>query len=206
MFYSFIHIVGVLLFKLLFRLRAKGEGNIPRKGGCILASNHMSYLDPMVLGIACPRRLCFLARSELFTHTSRAFAWLITALGAFPLKKGVGDLKALRTALALLREGGILVMFPEGTRTADGMLQRAEPGLGMLALKAGVPIIPTLIVGTDRALPRDARFIRLRRVGIYFGEKITPEELGAFERERQGYQKIADLVMERIAGLKRRIA
>lgn len=205
MVYSFVRFIAVVLFKSLFLLRVKGRENIPEKGGCIVAGNHLSYLDPIVLASACPRKVCFLARSELFTDTSRAFVWLISAMGAFPLKKEKVDLKAIRTALTLLREGQALVMFPEGTRSPDGLLKKGEPGMGMLALKAGVPIIPALIVGTERALPREAKFIRLSKISVFFGKRITPDEFESSGKDRDDYQKIVDLVMGKIAGLKGRL-
>ncbi len=190
------------MLRLLFRFRAEGWEDFPENGGCILASNHMSFLDPVVLGMACPRQLCFLARADLFSGTSRFFSWLLTRVNAYPLKRGEGDPVAMRTALRLLKEGRALVIFPEGTRSPDGSLRRGSPGLGMLALKTGVPIVPALIVGTERALPRGAKFIHPAKIAVYFGERIFPRPAETGAVKKQEYQAITDLVMDRIAALK----
>ncbi|GAI50873.1 unnamed protein product, partial [marine sediment metagenome] len=119
MFYLIVRSLAMVLFKVLFRLQVSGLENIPLKGGFILAGNHISYLDPPALGAACPRKLRFLAKEELFIG---ALGRLIANLNTFPIKGQPGDLMSLRRAIKELEAGRALAIFPEGRRTADGRL------------------------------------------------------------------------------------
>jgi 1-acyl-sn-glycerol-3-phosphate acyltransferase len=192
MLYSIVRPIVTLLVKLLFRLEVSGRQYLPARGGFILASNHLSYLDPVVLGVASPRKLNFMAKRDLFTN--RLFSAFIGALGAIPLKRNHADLSALRGGLQLLKEGTALVLFPQGTRREPS---KAYPGVGFLAVNAGVPIIPARIQGTETAMPKGRRFIRPAKVKICFGEPIFVER-----RCKPDYIEIAQKVMSRIRNLK----
>ncbi len=160
------------LFRIIFRLEVKGSDNFPRAGGFILASNHVSYLDPIVLGVACPRQLNFMARHDLFTIP--IFGAFIRSVGAFPLRRNSADIVSIKEALRRLRRAGGLVLFPEGRRSPKEVSQDAQPGIGFIAVKSQVPVVPAFIDGTQRALGRNARFIRPTRVRVYFGRPIYP--------------------------------
>lgn len=192
MLYNILKPIAVLILKILFHLKVKGKEYVPEKGGFILASNHISYLDPVVLGVASPRKLSFMAKQELFCNP--LFSWFISKLGAFPVKRDSVDLSALKEAMTLLREGKVLVLFPEGSRRFDTGSNQPYPGIGFLVTKLNVPVIPCFIKGTDACLPLGAKFIRLKHISVHFGKRIYVER-------RLPYQDIAELVMENIRQL-----
>jgi 1-acyl-sn-glycerol-3-phosphate acyltransferase len=200
MLYLFIRFVTLFLCRILFRLEVFGQNNIPLEGGFILASNHASYLDPPLLGVACPRILYFLANKELFKNIF--FARFISSLNAFPIDTQTGDLKTLRWAIRELKAGKPLAIFPEGRRTFDGELEKPKLGVGFLAIKAGVCIVPTFIKGSKEALPREGKFIRLKKIAVYFGPPIKIEEFSKQLSNTELYQAIAEKVMAQISRLK----
>ncbi len=183
------------------RFTVKGQHFIPSKGGCILAANHVSFLDPPALGSAAkPRDVCFMARDSLFKP---GFAeWFFHAVGTVPISRERGDVAALKRGLQLLRDGFCVGLFPEGTRSPDGTLQPAKGGIGFLISKAGVPVVPAYISGTYTAYPKGARFIKPHHVQVVFGEPITPKEIEGLGEGREAYEKAASLVMQRIALLR----
>lgn len=146
--YSVIRLLLRLILSVFFRWDIKGKDYIPQSGPVIIASNHLSNWDPPLIGCAIYRPLRFMAKDELFKIG--AFGWLITKLGAFPVRRGVADRTAIRMALNLLENGEVLGVFPEGTRSKTGELGTAEPGVAMLALKSGATVIPAAITGTNR--------------------------------------------------------
>lgn len=171
MLYDFLRLLSALIFKTFFCFQVKGAKNIPKKGGFILASNHASYLDPVALGAACPRRLNFMARDDLFNIP--LFGRLIAAVGAFPVKREAGDLRALKEAMRRVKDDKALALFPEGRRefaAAGFALLAPRPGIGFLVAKLNVPVIPAFIKGTANALPRGAKFIRAGKIVVYFGQ------------------------------------
>lgn len=188
MMYSIVRSVVILLFKIIFRIKVFGKKNIPKKGGFILVSNHASYLDPVTLGVACPRKLNFMARHDLFDIP--IFSKLLTTLGAFPIKRNTADLSALKEALKRLKNGEVVVLFPEGSRRFDGISDEPQPGIGFLSTKADVPVIPSFIKGTDLALPKGAKMIRPKKICVYFGQEIHIER-----RQPNNYQDIAMQIM-----------
>ena len=166
--YNFLCLLLGAIFSIFFRWKVIGAENIPAAGGVIIAANHVSLWDPPVLGAAIPRRIHFMAKEELFTNP--VFSWLITKLGAFPVKRGIADRTAIRTALSLLENGSVLGLFPEGTRSKTGVLGAPEPGLAMLAIKAGVPVVPAAIVGTNKVLRDGHIFPQFR---VIFGKPLS---------------------------------
>ncbi|MBM3249816.1 MAG: 1-acyl-sn-glycerol-3-phosphate acyltransferase [Candidatus Omnitrophica bacterium] len=192
MVYIILRALSFLIYKILFRFRAYGVENIPKKGAFILASNHVSYLDPIALGIATSRPLNYMARHDLFFNP--AFAWLLRQVRTFPLKRDTADLSAIKKALSFLDSGEPLVLFPEGSRRMEKVSDEPQPGIGFLAAKSGVPVIPACIKGTDEALPKGAKFIKPVKVTVHFGEQILIER-------GMPYQDIAKLIMERVRHL-----
>lgn len=159
-----------LFFRLGFGLEVTGAEHVPRTGGFVLASNHVSYLDPPLLGAACPRRLRFMARASLFHH------WLLGAfmrsVGVMPVQRGQSDLPGLRLAIQMLRDGEAVAIFPEGGRQFSGRLATAKGGVGLLAVTAQVPIIPVLVQGTFEALPSGSRRLKRAKIRVAFGPRI----------------------------------
>lgn len=137
-----------IVLRLVFRVSLSGREHIPRSGPAIIASNHRSLIDPFVIGAMSHRPVHYVAKSELFRN--RIAARLLSALGAFPVRRGAGDHETIRTAQALLERGEMVLFFPEGTRTRPGPLGRPKRGVARLALETGAPVIPVAVQGTDR--------------------------------------------------------
>src|SRR6187200_3707086 len=175
--YSLVAVLSWPVLKVAFRLRATDREHVP-DGGCVVAANHWSNLDPWPLGIPLfPRRfLRFMAKKELFWPP---LGWIVRAGGGFRVDRGKRDQQAIDTAIALCREGHAVVMFPEGTRRSKGLRKRHEArwhtGAARIALEAGVPLVPAGIVGTDRL----KRFGPLR---VAYGAPLDLGDLAAMER------------------------
>jgi 1-acyl-sn-glycerol-3-phosphate acyltransferase len=190
---------GLLLSRLVgilgFRLRAWGVERVPRTGGMLLVSNHASFLDPPLLGSPLPRQVAFMARRSLFSVP--LLGPLIARCHAFPVERGEADLGAMRRAIRVLRRGCGLVLFPEGTRTADGAMQRFRPGFALLASRAGVPIVPAAICGTFEAWPRHQALPRFGQpVTVAYGEPMPPPA-----KDKAACEAAARQTQERVAAL-----
>ena len=186
-----------LLERLLFGMRIKGDERVPREGGVIIASNHISYNDPPVVGSAVPRELYFLAKEELFRNP--VFGALIRAYNAMPVKRAASDVGAMRKALTLLKDGKAMIMFPEGTRSLSGKFLKPKPGVGMIASMAGVPVVPTYVTGTNHL---GAVFWRKRPLVVRFGEPVYPDEVRSrCKSDREAYMAISTETMRRIIEL-----
>ncbi len=204
-FKPFVYHVSRLFFLcylwLFHRYVTHNRKYIPSKGGCILVSNHASFLDP--IAVCCNiwnRHIYFLARNTLFKQ-SRFMKWWAISVGTLPIDRTRGDIRALKAAINLVRQGNILCLFPEGTRTRDGHLQPVKAGIGFLIDKAGVPVVPAYVSGTFDAFPRDAHRIKFHKITTYFGKPIMPADCALFIDDPERHQKIANLIMERIASL-----
>jgi 1-acyl-sn-glycerol-3-phosphate acyltransferase len=190
--YKFGRFVCWVYCGFFIRLKVSGKENIPKKGGFVLASNHISYLDPLVLGFACPRDLNFMAKEELFRNSF--FGRMIRSVGAFPVKRKTADLSAIKEAVKRVRSGKGLVLFPEGGR-GDGMeLRKPEAGIGFITAKAQAPVIPAFIKGTEHALPKGSRLMKHAQVSVVFGKQISVER-------KMPYQDTAQLIMDNIRHL-----
>jgi 1-acyl-sn-glycerol-3-phosphate acyltransferase len=151
LFYEVVYWVSMASLTLGFSLRTEGRRRVPRTGPALLIANHQSFLDPVLVGLCSRRHLCFLARKTLFRK--RAVAWFIGTLGAVPIDHvGVGK-EGLRIILEQLKAGRAVVMFPEGTRTKDGALQKLRPGIHLLIKRTQAPIVPIGIAGAFEAMP-----------------------------------------------------
>lgn len=193
MAYRFSRFILLLIFKLLFRIEYSGREFIPKKGGFILVSNHFSYLDPIAVGIACPRSVSFMAKDTLFDYRLLSF-WL-RAVDVIPVKRGSPDLSAIRTALKNAKSGKGLALFPEGTRrNKENAFINPEAGVGFLADKLNVPVIPAFVSGTEIALPRGVKSLRFAKIRVKFGKEILIER-------GKPYQEIAEMIMANIKNL-----
>lgn len=184
-----------------FAYRSYGRSHVPRSGPFVLATNHASYLDPMVAG--CPlyfRHIRFMARDTL--AASRLLGWWMRKVGVVLIDRSRGDVAGLKESLRVLREGGVICVFPEGTRTLTGKLRRPKGGVGFLISKAGVPVVPAYISGTFKAMPKGARWIKPARITVRYGEPILPERWAALGSGREIFEQIGMMVMEEIAKLR----
>jgi 1-acyl-sn-glycerol-3-phosphate acyltransferase len=194
-FYAFCHIIGGPLLKVLFRLEVKGRDNIPKRGGVVLASNHASFLDPPAVAIASPRQLHFLAKENLFKV--KVLSWFVRKTNALPISRERMQMSIARKSLEILRKGGALLLFPEGTRSSTGKIAEGKRGVGLIATKANVPVVPVFIKGSGKALPINKRWITSHKVRVIFGKPLYPKEL----KGKESYQEFSDRVMEEIKKL-----
>lgn len=197
--YLFVRFLARIIVKLLFRVDVKGVKHIPPEGAFLIAPNHISFLDPVVVGAFVPRDLHYMARASLFEIPF--LGWLLGICQTFPVRKDRPQPQTMKKAISVLKEGKGLLIFPEGTRNTTGKLKKGGPGLGMLASISGAPVIPTNISGTEKALPVDAGWIRLEKVRVQFGKPVFPDEFKANEPKRVFYQKLTGEVMARIKDL-----
>lgn len=193
-----------MYFRLYHRGRIYGAEHLPADGACILAGNHVSFLDPPFLGQACEREVNFMARDTLFRNPLAG--WILRSWNGVPTNRERGDIGALRTVMRLLGEGKAVLMFPEGTRSRDGRLQEVRAGIGMIVARTGAKVVPMRIFGTDRALPRGASLPRPAQVTVKFGEPFSyplPTGLDSLHGEqlKAVYLEIAREIMRRIAAL-----
>ena len=199
MLYAILKPFAVGLMRLFFGLTSRGTEHIPATGPVLLVSNHVSMLDPPLIGGVAPRQLSFLAKAELFKIP--LLGGLIRRLGAQPLRREGPDTGALRAALRVLRGGGVLLVFPEGTRGEEGALGPAKPGAGMLAVLAGAPVIPVYVGGSGRAWPRGRRFPRPANVTVTFGPPL-PVRTGGMANRKDDYEAVSRQMMAAIADLR----
>lgn len=180
-FYDFCKMVVRFLVRVVWRARVAGTDNVPADGPLIVACNHVSYMDPPAMGCLCPRRISYMAKKELFEIP--VLGTVIRALGAYPVDRRGSATAAIKRSLDVLRAGGAVGIFPQGTRNLSGSIE-PQTGVALLASLAGAPVVPACIRGTDRAL-------RLGRIDVAFGaplslsagRKATRDDLAKFTRE-----------------------
>ena len=165
MIYTILKPILWVLFKLGLRLNVEGTENIPQEGPLVIASNHLSLLDPPVIGVAATRKVHFMAKQELFVPI---LGDIYKALGAFPVRRGGADRAAIKHGIDILKDNKVLAIFPEGPRSKTGKLGKAEPGALMMASKAMATIVPCCVIGTD--FQRQGRI--WPKVTVRFGKPI----------------------------------
>jgi 1-acyl-sn-glycerol-3-phosphate acyltransferase len=190
------------LCRLLGGYHIHGREHIPPRGGAVLCANHISYLDPPVLGAGfTPRRTYFMAKKELFEVP--ILRELIRKCYAFPVDRGATDREAIRHAIELLQAGELLVVFPEGGRSPDGSLQPGNIGPALMASRAGVPIIPVAIKGTDQIMPPGKGGLHRGRVYVDYGAPLAPEAFTAGRADKAALQDFTEAVMQAIEQLQK---
>jgi 1-acyl-sn-glycerol-3-phosphate acyltransferase len=196
-FYRLIWTLARLIGTLIFRMKVVLKGRLPESGGFIIAANHISLADPPLVAISLKRPVHFMAKKELFRNW--LFGGFIRRLNAHPLKRTGIDRTALDTACRILASGEPLIVFPEGTRARDGHFLAARPGVGMIARKSKVPVIPVFITGSDRL---SSCFMGKEKLLIIYGEKLEKDYIAGYEDNKEGYRKLADDILNRIKELK----
>ena len=168
--YSIGKVLLLPVYKLIYRYKVIGSENMPKQGGVILVCNHLSFSDPVLLGLAQKRRLFFMAKSELFRNKFASF--IIRRLGAFPVERGAGDGKAIKTGEEILCEGNVMTIFLEGGRTKTGELMRPRSGCALVAQQTMLPVVPACITITGNPKHRFAKRV------IHFSKPLTSEDMG----------------------------
>jgi len=204
-----IYLLGWLSFRLVYKFyfgwRVYNAERVPLKGPVILACNHASFLDPMLVGAALKRDINYLARETLFDFP--VVGWVLRQWNSVPVDREGGGAKGLKAILDRLLNGGGIILFPEGTRSRDGQLQSARSGVGLTVIKSNAPVVPARVFGTYQAFGRHMRIPRPRRVGVKFGEPMLFEQLRVEAktctrpRLKEIYQQVADEIMTAIAKL-----
>jgi 1-acyl-sn-glycerol-3-phosphate acyltransferase len=188
--YRFVQYVMATLFAVVWRWRATGRGNLPQTGGVLLVANHLSFLDVFVLGMPLGRPVNYVARSTLFIP---GLGFLMRSVGAFPIQREGMGASGMKETLRRLRSGGIVALFPEGTRSTDGDLGPLKPGIAVLVARAGVPVVPAGIAGTFESWPRSRLLPFPHPIRIHYGPAIKPEDIGGMRTE-----DVTALIRERI--------
>lgn len=192
MIYTIVKTIFKLMFAVGLRLKVEGTENIPKEGPLVIACNHLSLLDPPVLGTAATRKVHFMAKEELFVPV---LGTIYKILGAFPVRRGGADRAAIKHGIEILESGQVLAIFPEGTRSKTGKLGKAQPGALMMASKAKATIVPACIIGTD--YKRHGRI--WPNVTVRFGKPIPFPQDAVVSKEL--LLQLTDDMMQHIAAL-----
>jgi 1-acyl-sn-glycerol-3-phosphate acyltransferase len=190
--YELLRVLALLLLTVIARMHVRGRQHIPPRGPYIVAANHLAWTDIPLIPIYLPQKVVYMAKEEVFTGRLR---WLARFLGAFPVRRGEGDRQALRAAENILKAGRVLVIFPEGTRSRVRTLGRAHAGLGMIALRTGVPVLPVAIWGSEDLFKKFRPAIH-----IVYGEPLVFKPQGD-KITREEIERTTEEVMRRIASM-----
>lgn len=193
------HTVCAVVARFAFNLKVYGRENLIEDGPAIVASNHQSYLDPPLIGCAHQGELYYLTRNTLFDK--KLLGWFLKRVNTVPVDRERGDIAAIKAIIRVIKEGHRVIIFPEGTRSLNGQLQRARSGLGMVIAKTLAPVVPVRLFGTFEALPKTGR-LKLFPVSMVVGKPLRFSEPDVAGRGRELYQNLSDCVMEQIAKLR----
>ncbi len=192
--YYFMRYLVQLFFHLKYRMKIWNKENAPKlKGGYIIACNHQKYADPPMIASVIHAKFSFMAKDELF-HKNKFFKWLIIKCGAFPVVRGAGDGEAVRLAVEKLNQGRVLVIFPEGTRSYDGVIQRGKSGVALIASMTGAPVLPMYI-----------RYGEKRIADVAIGEMIPAEEMKIDSEDHKALKRVSNRIMDSIKALQKQV-
>jgi 1-acyl-sn-glycerol-3-phosphate acyltransferase len=191
LWYDFLRLIVRITAVLAFQVRHTGRHNIPSKGGVLVVSNHQSHLDPPLVGMGCGRHLSYVARQTLFVF--KPFAWLIWSINAIPIDREGFGIAGIKESLRRLKNGEMVLIFPEGTRTPDGEIKPFKPGITSLAVRSKASILPVAIEGAFKCWPKSRTFPRPGRISVHYGRPILPQEY-----EGLSEQELVDLVENRV--------
>ena len=194
-FYIFMQFTVSIIFKILFRVEVvKNSSNkIPIKGRLILCSNHISYIDPVILSMFFPRYIYYIAKKELFKNKFLSF--IITFLNAFPVNRLSVDKSTIRTSVDILEAEQTLGIFPEGTRSVDGIIREGQKGAGLISILGKSPILPLAITGTNKIIQKPHKRIFFPKVKIYYGNLIHIEDIVKKYSKKEAINIILEKVM-----------
>jgi len=194
------------IMRLMFRPQVEGAEHIPGDGPVILAGNHLTFIDSMILPLVCDRQVYFIGKDEYVTgkgFKGRLMAWFFTGVGMIPVDRdgGRGGVAALMTGRRVLEEGKVFGIYPEGTRSPDGRLYRGRTGIARLTLMTGAPVVPFAMIGTDKIQPNGAGMPRPGKVTVRFGEAMEFSRYEGMDRDRYVLRAVTDSVMAEVMRL-----
>lgn len=199
-FYGFFHYLTAGLYEAFFRGEVVGLENIPTDGPFLIASNHASHLDPPFVGCQVARQMRFFARKTLWSNS--VASWWLNQVECIPVDRDSGDVGAIRKVLQALAANRAVVLFPEGTRSQDGQLQKPKAGVGLMACKTGAPVVPCRVYGSFEAFGKGAKIPRFGTpVTVVFGRPIPATDYDAPAAGKERYQIASQRIFERIAAL-----
>ncbi|HET7536086.1 MAG TPA: lysophospholipid acyltransferase family protein [Candidatus Didemnitutus sp.] len=199
-FYGFFHYLTAGFYDAFFRGEVVGTENIPIDGPYLIASNHASHLDPPFVGCQIARQMRFFARRTLWSN--KVASWWLDNTETIPVDRDAGDIGAIKRVLQAIQEDRAVVLFPEGTRSMDGQLQKPKAGVGLMACKTGVPVVPCRVYGSFEAFGKGDKVPHFGApITIVFGKPIPPAEYDAPEAGKERYQVVSNRIFERIAAL-----
>jgi 1-acyl-sn-glycerol-3-phosphate acyltransferase len=198
--YGICHYMIRVIFDIAFRGEVVGLENLPKNGAFMVASNHASHLDPPIVGSHLPRQVCFFARKTLW---KKGFAsWWLDAVGTIPVDRdGGSDVTAIKRVLQALKNDKVIILFPEGTRSPDGQLQTPKPGVGLLACRTRVPVVPARVFRSYEAFGRGGKLRLGTPVTVIYGKPMAPTEYDDPADGKERYQRASERIMARIAEL-----
>ncbi|MBI2814319.1 MAG: 1-acyl-sn-glycerol-3-phosphate acyltransferase [Opitutae bacterium] len=201
-FYGFFHYLSQNIYGMWFRGEVAGTGNFPSTGPFLIAANHASHLDPPLVGSQIAKQMRFFGRKSLWNN--KLIAWWLDQVESIPVERDSGDVGAIKKVLQALKEDRAVVLFPEGTRSPDGRLQKPKAGVGMMACKSGVPVVPCRVYDSFAAFPKGTALPRFGTpVTIVFGAPIPASDYDDPSLGKARYETAAQRIMDRIAALPR---
>lgn len=196
-FFCVLKAIGVFMLKIFFHTQVELREKIPVRGPLIVAANHFSYMDPIALQSMFPRRISFMMTELYYEGRGK---WLFKLLHCICVKEEGSNISALKGGIEVIKKNGVLGIFPEGGVSKEGRLQEGNPGIGFLAIKSGVPVIPAFISGTYEALPKGAKIPKISRIKIIFGKPMTFKTMNE-KATKKGIVEVTRLIMEQIEAL-----
>lgn len=190
MLYNFAKAIFSAYFSIFSKVKIEGTENIPDTGGVILCPNHIHWMDPILVAVYIKRKVHFMAKAELFKN--KFFAMILKDIGAFPVKRGTGDISAIKTSLKVIKNGEVLGIFPEGTRSRSGKLLPAEPGVALISIKTHAPIIPIRITGS---------YGIFNRLNVYIGKPMTYSDYEGKKLSNDEICELSQTIMKEISKL-----
>jgi len=192
-FYNFIKAIATAVFKIIYRINVYGKGNIPKQGNLIICSNHIHNFDPINIALVYPRQISWMAKKQLFKYKIPAF--FLSKLGAFPVDRDEADLSTFKKSLNVLKNHGVLGIFPEGTRVKTIDLENAKPGVGLIALRSKANVLPVFIEGNYKPFSR---------INVYFGGIIDLSQYHDKRVSKEDYLLVSKDILKSIYSIKQR--
>jgi 1-acyl-sn-glycerol-3-phosphate acyltransferase len=202
-FYRFLQFILQIFFRIIYRVEEKGREKIPREGGLILCSNHLSYIDPIIIDVFFPRCVFFMAKAEVFENSF--LASLSKFFNAFPVNRNTFDRKTLRNSLDIINGGEVVGVFPQGTRYPDGAIGEGKKGVGMISVMGNCPITPMVLSGTNKIVQKPRKRIFFPKVRINYGDAIDVKQVKEEYSSKEAIEIIVDRTMSSLRDLYKEI-